>query len=117
METQNKSTNRRPKLSDEIRLEIGRVLHEKSMGMQDVLTKYNIGESVAYKALQIYRSINGLKPSKRIKPRAAALYVSQPTVTDINLRAENMELQQQLQSAHEEIMVLQKILMVVGRTL
>ena len=101
---------RKPRVPDSIRLEIGRALHEKTMRLKDVMSKYDVGESVAYKALQIYRLSLG-----KTNPKTAALYITPPNVD--HLVAENRELQNQLQSAHEEIVTLQKILMVVGRTL
>ncbi len=121
--TVSNSSKRSARLPDGLRMEIGRIMHEKTMRLQEVVAKYGIGESVAYKAQQAYRVQSGLpthSPTTRTYRKAAALYAPpsprDESVTD-DLKAENLELQHQLQSAHEEIMVLQKILMVVGRTL
>jgi len=121
------------KIDPEIKLAIGKRMHEGEVNAKQVASEYNIAESAAYDSLKRYRVMIGaplgVQPRKNVPaPKASKPPVTAPVAKTVALLDNSAEIIARLtverdnavkarDAAYEEAHTLQKIIMVLGRNL
>lgn len=119
-------------IDHETRLAIGKRIHERTVTIEQAMAEYGMTRSMAYTCLALYRkSIGFVSPAMRaarktrkadISPAIAAYAVTRmldtPMPTIPHDTEERMyKLEQELEAALDEVRVLQKIVIALGRAL